>query len=211
MACTTTPTAVTEQYDFAIDGKEYPTPADGMESWTAAGENAWESVFKRHGKELSRTRHEISSDGKTLTDTSTGTKPDGSALNNKTVYTRLSGSTGLEGKWKSTKVNISAPNTWVISVPSTGTMRWEIAEYKETVEGKTDGTDLAIEGPTAPEGFTLAIKSLSPNKLSYTVKLKGKPFGIAEMSLSADGKTMTHINWSPGKESEKTTGVYLKQ
>jgi hypothetical protein len=30
------------------------------------------------------------------------------------------------------------------------------------------------------------------------------------MTLSADGRTITDVSWTPGKESEKQTAVYQK-
>jgi hypothetical protein len=41
--------------------------------------------------------------------------------------------------------------------------------------------------------------------------MSGKPISVAIQTLSSDGKTMTEVDWSPGKESEKSTAVYLKQ
>ena len=122
----------------------------------------------------------VSYDGKELTFNDTTTKPDGSESHDVSVYKRLTGGpTGLAGKWVSTAVNISAPNTYVISSPADGVIHWEISEYKETVEGKADGSDLPITGPTVPQGLTLSIKLLGPRKLTYTVKLNGKETGMS--------------------------------
>ena len=37
-------------------------------------------------------------------------------------------------------------------------MHWEIPSYKETIDGKFDGTDTPITGPEVPPGLTLAVK-----------------------------------------------------
>src|SRR5271168_948167 len=42
----------TETYDFGLDGKEYPTPLGRTTIWTAAGDNAWDSVTKFNGAVL---------------------------------------------------------------------------------------------------------------------------------------------------------------
>lgn len=52
---------------------------------------------------------------------------------------------------------------------------------------------------------------LSPTKISYTVKNNGKPEQYGIKTLAPDGKSFTEIYWNPGKESEKTTLVYIKQ
>jgi hypothetical protein len=197
--------------DFGLDGKDYPDPFGQTISWKSAGDNVWNTVSKMNGKVLSEGHVELSDGGNTLTIKDHGTKPDGSSFNDETVYKRVGAGSGLAGKWRSTKVNISAPNTYVVSAPSAGAVRWEIPEYKEVVEGKTDGSDLPLSGPTAPKGLTLSIKMMGPKKLEYSVKLNGKTIAMATQTLSADGKTITETSWSPGKESEKQTAVYTKQ
>jgi hypothetical protein len=198
-------------FDFAVDGKEYKTVYDRTTTWTSGGDNAWDTVMKANGKVLGNSHRQLSSDGKTLTITGTGTRPDGTAFKDVTIYTRVTGTTGLTGKWRSTKVTISAPDSFVISTPSPGIMHWDIPAYKETVQGKFDGTDLPITGPDVPAGLTLAVKRISPTKLSYIVKGNGKPDSYGVQTLAADGKSFTDISWSAGKPTEKGTGVYVKQ
>ena len=41
-------------YDFAIDGKEYPTIGNRTTSWSAVGDHAWDSVGKANGAVGSR-------------------------------------------------------------------------------------------------------------------------------------------------------------
>jgi hypothetical protein len=201
----------TVNYDFSINGKEYKTIYGRTTTWTAAGDNSWDTVTMLNGAVLSKSHREISSDGKTLTITTTGNKPDGTSFKEESVYNRVTKTTGLVGKWRSAKVDISAPDTFIISAPSADTLHWEIPSYKETVEGKPDGTDHPITGPTAPPGLTLAFKMVSPNQISYVLKVKGKPDGYGTQTLSADGKSFTDVSWSPGKQSEKSTGFYARQ
>jgi hypothetical protein len=198
-------------FDFAIDGKEYKTVYNRTTTWTTAGDNAWDNVIKADGKVLFNARRQLSADSKTLTITSTGTRPDGTAFKDETIYTRVTGTTGLVGMWRSTKVTISAPDSYVVSSPSPGIMHWDIPAYKQTVEGKFDGTDLPIIGPDEPSGLTIAIKPDSPTKLSYIVKVNGKPDSYGVQTLAADGKSFTDVSWNAGKPDEKATGVYVKQ
>ena len=148
----------TISFDFGIDGKEYKSAFNRTTTWSAAGDNAWDSVTKADGNVLANFHRVLSADGKTLTITATGTRPDGTAFNDVTVYKRVTGTKGLVGKWRSTKVEISAPGTVVMSIPSSGVWRLEFPGYKNTVEGKADGTDLPVIGPTAPPGWTVGIK-----------------------------------------------------
>jgi len=198
-------------YDFGTDGKPYTDPFGDTHVWSAAGENAWDSVTKHGDTEMEKTHRTLSPDGKTLSMTSTGTRPDGTAFTNEATYTRVSGTRGLEGKWRSTKINISASDSFVISEPSPGVYHWDIPGYKESVEGKADGSDLPITGPTVPEGMTLSITTVTPTSSSYIVKVKGKTFAQGTQTIAGDGKSFSDVSWSPGKESEKQTGVYVKQ
>jgi hypothetical protein len=198
-------------FDFGIDGKEYKTIYDRTTTWTTAGDNAWDSVTKANGKVVSKTHRELSADGKTLTFTASGTKPDGTTFQDVSVYTRVTGTAGLVGKWRSTKVTISAPDAFIVSSPSPGIMHWDIPAFKETVNGKFDGSDLPITGPEVPPGLTIAVTPSSPTKHSYTVKVKGKPDSYGVQTLAADGKSFTDVSWSPGKEAEKSTALFVKQ
>jgi len=93
-------------FDFGVDGKEYKTAFGQTGTWTAAGANAWDSVTKLNGSVLNNEHSQLSPDGKTLTITDSGTKPDGSTFKDEAVYTRVTGTAGFIGKWRSTKVSV---------------------------------------------------------------------------------------------------------
>jgi len=201
----------TIKFEFAIDGKEYKSVYDRTVTWTTAGDNAWDTVYKANGKVLSKSHRQISPDGKTMTITNTGTRPDGTTFTNDLVFTRVTGTNGLVGEWRTTKVTISAPDSVVVSSLSPGIMHWDYPAFKYSFEGKFDGTDLPVTGPTAPSGTTISCKMLSAQKISYENKVAGKITGYGLLTLAADGKTFTDASWDPGKESEKETSFYEKQ
>ncbi|HEY5382143.1 MAG TPA: hypothetical protein VIJ65_07795 [Acidobacteriaceae bacterium] len=199
-------------FDFAPDGKPYKTisPDDTL-SVTANGDHELTLVSRFKDKVRATTQETLSPDGKTLTDRSSGTRPDGTKFDDSTVYTRVSGASGFAGKWKSTKVSVSVPDSWIISSGSDGTINWDLPGYKETVHGKPDGTPLPITGPTVSAGMTVSIKQVSPHRMDYTVALNGKAIGEGYQTLAADGKSFTDVSWTPGQQTEKTTGVFVKQ
>lgn len=202
----------TTNYDFGVDGKEYKAWANRTATWTAAGKNAWDTVIKADGKVLAKGHRELSADGKTLSETWTGTRPDGSAFHEEDVFTRVSGTDGLIGTWRSTKVvGGGAPRQFVISAPAPGVVHYEIPDLKVTAEGRTDGSDNPLTGPTMPPGATISFKALSPTKIRYVMKIDGKPDSMGEQTIAADGRSFSDVNWNSGKETEKTTGVYVKQ
>jgi hypothetical protein len=52
---------------------------------------------------------------------------------------------------------------------------------------------------------------VSPMKMTYTEKINGKPDAMAIQTMAADKKSFTEVSWAPGKESEKSSAVYVKQ
>ena len=90
-------------------------------------------------------------------------------------------------------------------------MHYDIPDLKVTAEGRTDGSDNPLTGPTMPPGATISFKALSPTKIRYVMKIDGKPDSMGEQTIAADGRSFSDVNWNSGKETEKTTGVYVKQ
>jgi hypothetical protein len=202
----------TADYDFGVDGKEYKTWSNRTTIWTAAGNNAWDTVTRADGKVLVTSHRQLSADEKTLTMTFTGTRPDGTAFREEEVYDRVSGTGGLIGTWRSIRVSEpNGPREFVISSPAPGVLHYEVPDMKAHAEGRTDGSDTPLTGPDMPPGSTISFKMLSPTKIRYVMKINGKTDSLGEQTLAADGRSFSDVNWNPGKEDEKTTGVFLKQ
>ena len=200
-----------DPFVFAIDGKPYLDASGLAHIWTSTGPNAWLSVAKRGDKELSRNKRILSEDGKTLYTTNEGTKPDGTAFDNHFTYERVTGDKGLEGTWRSTEFVISAPDAWIISYPTPDTFRWEVASFKMVTTGKMDGSDAHVTGEGWPASETISVMQNSPRKFTSTTKSNGKVDGVSVDVLSADGRMITEESWTPGKESEKQTAIYVKE
>lgn len=202
----------TTEYDFAPDGKERKSWANRTMSWTASGKNTWDTVTKIDGKVFGKGHMTLAKDGTTLTESWSGTMPDGSAVHEDDVLARVSGTEGLIGTWRATKVTGGGgPAEFVINVPAPGKVHYVIPDMKLNVEASSDGSDNALTGPTIAPGSTISFQALSPTKMRYLMKVNGKPDNEGEQTLAADGHTFTDVNWTPGKESEKTTGIYVKQ
>lgn len=202
----------TASYDFGIDGKEYKTWSNRATTWTPTGNKTWDSVTKISGRVLVKSHHVLSADDKTLTMTFTGTRPDGTAYREEDVYERVSGSAGLIGTWRSVKVSEpGGPRQFVISSPAPGVLHYDVPDMKATAEGRTDGSDTPLTGPDVPPGATIAFKALSPTKMKYVMKINGNADSIGEQTLATDGRSFSDVSWTPGKENEKTIGVFVKQ
>lgn len=205
-----TPPDDSSGFDLGFEGKEYNVGGGYTISQTMDGDNAWNSVWKLNGQVTSKDRGQISPDNKTLTITQNRIRPDGSTGTTVDVLTRVSGTSGPNGVWKLIS-HTSDLYTLVVSSPSDGILRWEIPEYKQIIEGKLDGSDLAVTGPQANPGQTEAITIISPTKIAYTEKSGGKPVNMGTRTISADGKTLTDESWTPGKEADKSTEVFTRQ
>ena len=199
-------------YDFGLDGKEYKTWSNRSSTWTAAGKKSWERVTRIDGKVFTKGHVVLSEDGKTLTETFTGTRPDGQEFHEEDVFNRVSGTDGLAGEWRAAKVTgPTGPQTFIISATGAGVLHYEIPDMKVSVEGRLDGTDIALSGPTVPPGATISFKRLSPAKIRYTMKINGKTDNTGVQTIAPDGASFTDVNWNAERENEKTTAVYVKQ
>ncbi|MGH7023139.1 MAG: hypothetical protein ACREEB_06050 [Caulobacteraceae bacterium] len=198
-------------YHFTVDGKDYPTTIPGRTTaWTKARDGGWDIVNKANGKVVSRTHRVLSPDGKTLTSSYTDYMPDGTTEHEHDVYTRVTGSTGLAGEWKDTKVQ-AASDTMRISSPSAARYEISYPSDRETIAGATDGAPAAIKGPTVPPGAMASVKAEGPRKWTRRVSLHGKTYGEGSLTVSADGKTLTVTRWVPGKQAEASVEVYIRQ
>jgi hypothetical protein len=197
------------KFSFGCDGKEYNFLPDRTVACTGSG-NSYTLVWRINGKVMSTTKRAISADGKTLTDVETGTRPDGTAYTNHETDTRVGSGSGMAGTWKAEAVKSSAPGVFSLKVNG-DVLHFEDPGYKSVSDAKLDGTPAAIKGPTAPAGLMVSNKTDGPDKVLTIVTLNGKELGRDVMTLSADGKTITDVAWTPGKESEKQTYVYERQ
>lgn len=198
-----------QSYTFKTDGSDATTPFGDTANWTKVDDKTWKAVFKKGSTVLDTDTWKLSDDGKTISVNSTGTKPNGDTFNDNEEYTRVTEGQSFFGKWKSTKVSDSAPNTAQIDANGDDGVVWNIPEIKASVALKFDGKEVAPTGPTVPDGLTLAATKTGPRSFTLIEKIKGKPVWKGHFTVSADGKTMTEIG-SPAGVVEPETIVYQK-
>lgn len=200
----------TIEYDFACDGKPYTTLADRTITCSGSAASGYDLSAAAHGKVLSKSHRTFSADGKMMMIHGTAMREDGTTYDFDETYKRLSGTTGLAGRWldiKDTSTGVSVMNIMVMG----DTLHIEEPAYKETVMAKLDGSDGKVTGPDIPPGAVMTFKSESPTKLHFAVKLNGKVLYEGTRTLSADGKSFVEEEWVPGRMAEKSTVVYEKQ
>jgi hypothetical protein len=199
----------TLSYDFACDGKPYTVLADRTITCTGSASSGYDYVIKGGDTVLSKSHRTFSADGKTMTVHGTDIRQDGSTQDFTDVWKREAGTSGLAGKWMNVKAQ-GASDTVVIEIKGDWIKVYSPLQ-KETVEGKMDGSNLAVKGPDTPPGFSQSIKPDGPNKLHYVVKYNDKVLSEGVQTLSADGKSFVDENWAPGKMNEKSRAVYDRE
>lgn len=199
------------EYDFAIDGKEYPTdrPASTVD-WVSTGPASWDCVEKIRDKVTRKIHLALSAEGQTLTMTYTWFNPANRTATGSSVYTRVSGGPGLEGSWKMLK-RIEEPDTMTIAFPAPGQMYIYVDPIDNTWAGPADGTFMAVQSPMSPPGMTTAFRTAGPRKMTSETKLGDKTLYLATLEVSDDGNTMTRTTWAPAKEDQRTVLTLKKQ
>jgi len=185
-----------QSYKFKMDGKDYPDPFGDIAAWKAIDANTWETTWKTNGKVISTDTVKLSSDGKTLTVESTGTKPNGDKMDDTTVFRRLSGGPGLAGQWKTEKVSSATPSL-IEFVPGAGdALTFKMSDMELTCDGKFDGKEHSCTGPTMTPGWTFTYARNGASGVDLAIMKDGKPLYKYTYRASADGKTLTQTGGS---------------
>lgn len=88
---------------------------------------------------------------------------------------------------------------------------YELPDLKASTEGTADGSDHPVTGGNTPAGMTIGFKLIKPTQVKYVIKVNGKEDSEGVSTIAADGRSYSDVSWTPGKEDEKQTAVYVKQ
>ncbi len=197
-------------YTFKLDGKEYKGPFGEAVVWRQIDDTTWQSTTTEKGNLVSTDTSKLSADGKTLTVVSKGTKPNGEAFEDTTVYERISGEKGLFGGWKNKQVKVSAPTTIEIASSGKDGLLFKSVDFKWTADAQFDGKDYPATGPTMPEHLILTLKHTGPRSFEMVMKQNGKALFRESYRVSQDGRTLT-VAGSPIAVNEPYTEIFEKQ
>ncbi len=203
-------TTAVGSYTFKTDGRPYKTSFDSMVTWKQTGPSTWTTEDRLNDILLDTETIQVSGDGKTMNVISTGTNPDGTDFNDSEVYTRVAGTKGLMGTWKSEKVKNSTSPTMEFAANGPNGIAWILPEIKARLDLTFDGKDVAPVGPTVPAGLMLAATKINARSFSFVEKMNGKEIVKGTLTVSHDGKTLTNTS-SAMKEQNKRTAVYDKE
>lgn len=194
-------------YNFRLDGKDYPTPEGGTATWKAPDANTWDGIAKVNGKTASVFK--LSLKGGNIAFQMTTPQPGGKDLVETSTWKRLSGGPGMTGTWQETKVN-PAVATMEFTANGPDGITMNSAEYQTTCAAKFDGKPYPVTGGGSGGKITLAFRKTGANGLEITTYLSGKAWYTEQISVSADGKTLTD-DGSPVARKEPVKMVYDRQ
>lgn len=197
-------------YTFAPDGKERPGILGEMVAWKQVDDHTWEVTHKTNGRVTATEVLKLSEDGKTLDDRISGTRPNGEKFEDKSVYERSSGDSGLLGTWKSTKVQIGSPQSIELKDYEGDGLTFSSPSEQFTFSAKFDGKEYPATGPTIPAGASGTLQRQGPLAFELVEIYKGKPFWKGTYTLSADKQTLTVAGGMTGA-NEPITAVYERQ
>jgi hypothetical protein len=199
-----------QSYKFRVDGKDYPSIMGRTSAWKQIDASTWETLIKQDGMLITTDTTRLSADGKTMTVHSKGPKPAGGTFEQTTVYERVSGGPGLEGKWKTKNVQNNAPSVLELTPSGSDGLIVKIPDFKIVADAKFDGKDYPATGPGLPPGLTIAIQKTGPRSFDMMEKQNGKPIFKLSFEVSADGRTLTETGGPVGVD-EKFKAVYDRQ
>ena len=192
--------------NIKADGTDQAVPPETKEYDMMAlkiiNDKAVETTAKKDGKVVRTTKNTISADGKTSTIEITNyPEPNRQPFKYKLTYIRVAegraGSHAISGTWR--MQNLNAALTVTFKNTPDGLM--QSGPTGQSFTAKFDGKDYPVKGTTA--GTTVSLNKVNERTIDETSKQNGKTVGVAHMTVSADGKTITMV--MEDKEQGTTT------
>ena len=199
-----------QSYTFKMDGKDYMTPWGSSVAWKTVDSHNWETAEKANGKTLATGHVSLSSDGKTITMDNKRAKADGGTSDESMTLQRVSGASGLVGKWKTKNLKASSPDIMSLTPKGSDGLTLAIGNDGGVCDAKFDGKAYPATGTMWPSGWSCVVAPSGARGLDVTWKKDGKDMYKSSMAVSADGKTLTETSAGVGS-SEKVKIVYDKQ
>jgi len=179
---------------IVADGTDQPGLPGTTLSVKAEDARTLTVVRKQDGHVIVSAHWKLSDDGRTLRDSFTSLRPDGSKVTVDYLYKRTSGTSGFAGSWESTTKPVG--------------LKLELGIQPYASEGLTfvsagpdrnvifDGRDHAVPG--ARHGLTLSGRRSGARAMEYTERDGGKVAHVRQFELSHDGRTLTETLRTPG-------------
>jgi hypothetical protein len=179
--------------DHKVTGNPY---VDTMSVAVVSGSTI-EEVGKKDGKVNFRDTKTVSADGKMLSEKFEW-HPAGSdqAANGTAMLSRLGepepGAHAISGSWKTEKYETMSDNALTfVYIPEGDGLKYK-ASTGETYSAKFDGKDYPYQGD--PGTTAVVLRKIDNQTFEETYKRKGEVVGVARMTISPDGKSLTIVS-----------------
>jgi len=141
---------------------------------------------------------------------SKGTSPAGAPFEDSVVYQRVSGTSGLAGKWKTKNLKMSSPGTIELTASGGDGLSFKMPDQKLVCDAKLDGKPYPCTGPNLPPNTSVVFKKGGVNSFSADITIGGRLAYQSTYTGSADGKMLTETGSAAGT-TEKYKAVYDRQ
>src|ERR1019366_2151342 len=158
-----------QTYTFKTDGKDYDGAFGSKMSWKSIDAGTWEATNKMGAKVLSTDTYKVSADGKSLSMVSKGTSPAGTPFENSVIYQRVSGASGLAGKWKTKNLKINSTETIELTASGGDGLSFKMPNQKLVCDAKLDGKSYPCTGPDLPPNTSVVFKRAGANAFSADI------------------------------------------
>lgn len=180
------------------DGTDQPTPF-GTTAMKVVNPTTWQFSNKTNGKPAGDETWVLSADGRSMTRTFTAPNDNGEMTNGVEMMKRTSGTSGFQGTWESTAVQMPFTEIDIFANGEDGvTLR--IPADGTTYSLKFDGKDYPEQGPRIPAGLTVSARRTGDRTVQAQTTLNGKPFDTEDWEISADGNTFKYTEHDAGSE-----------
>ena len=199
-----------QTYTFKTDGKDYDGMFGSKMSWKVVDPSTWESTSKMGTKVLSTDTYKVSADGKSLNLVSKGTSPAGKPFETNLTYSRVTGTTGLAGKWKAKNMQTNSPSVIELAASGADGLSFKMPDQKLVCDAKLDGKSYPCTGPDLPPNTSVVFKKAGANAVSADISIGGRLAYQSTYTASADGKILTETGSAVGT-NEKFKVHYDRQ
>jgi len=156
-----------------------------------------EETYKKGGKVVSTSKSTVSPDGNTLNfEFSDSSASSGDPVTGKGQATRVgkapAGAHAISGSWRMAKMDTISDNAMSVTYKVSGDSLTMSNPTGQGYTAKLDGTDSPYHGD--PGTTSVSVKKVGANSIEETDKRDGKVIAVAQITVSADGKTLT-VKW----------------
>jgi hypothetical protein len=177
------------------DGKDYKRtgfPYADMINVRAVDDHTIETIAKKDGKVVGKTKEVVSEDGNTLNSEWSFVTESGKEGNGKTTAKRVAagpaGAHKASGTWQPEKLENASESIMVVTFRTSEDGLSMTDQLGDSYTAKFDGKDYPYKGD--PGVTSVSLKKIDANTIEETDKRNGKVVYVNRMTVSGDGQSL---------------------